>query len=219
MPNPGIQVGHVYEKRLKILCYFVNHLRRIQRAMDVNAHDLATLTSVYLLQEQDEDDDYVALPTPLTRVENAREGLENICPLAYIVRLLLGLPAAADDPGFGNPSFHEEMIARAPHTGPNYHLNNRAVWDLIRHVCHGGPAWEWVSMFACAFDGRSAYLSLKTHYLGETFQALVLAQADKKLDKTFYDGTSKKFAFESYISASQHAFSDREACGDPISEA
>jgi hypothetical protein len=124
----------------------------------------------------------------------------------------------ADDPGFGQPSYNEEMIMRAPHTGPEFQLDNRSVWDMIRHVTYGGPAWDWVSHFARTFDGRSSYLALKAHYLGETFQALIRAQADKKLDKAFYDGTSKKFTFESYISALQHAFTDLEACGDPISE-
>jgi hypothetical protein len=124
----------------------------------------------------------------------------------------------ADDPEFGQPSYKEEMITRAPHTGPEFQLDNRAVWDMIRHVTHSVLAWDWVSRFAQTFDGRSAYLALKAHYLGETFQALIRAQADKKLDKAFYEGTSKKFTFESYILALQHAFTDLEACGDPISE-
>jgi hypothetical protein len=64
IPNPGNQVGHVFEKRLKMLCYFANHLRRVQRQMDVNVATLAKLAEVYQLKEQDEDDDDVVLPAP-----------------------------------------------------------------------------------------------------------------------------------------------------------
>jgi uncharacterized membrane protein YgcG len=85
-------------------------------------------------------------------------------------------------------------------------------------VTHGGPAWDWVSRFARNSDGRLAHIALKTHYLGETFQALIRAQADKRLENAFYDGTSRNFTFESYCTLVQHSFTDLEAAGDPISE-
>jgi hypothetical protein len=79
------------------------------------------------------------------------------------------------------------MVTRAPHTGASYHINNRTVWDVIRHVTHGGPAYDWVSQIAHNYDGHGAYLALKTHYLGPTFQAMIRAQADKKLDISLMD--------------------------------
>jgi hypothetical protein len=59
---------------------------------------------------------------------------------------------------------------------------------------------------------------MKTHYLGETFQALICAQADKRLENAFFDGTSRNFTFSSYCTLLQHSFTDLEAAGDPISE-
>jgi hypothetical protein len=130
----------------------------------------------------------------------------------------VALPLPQDDPGFGLPSYIKEMIQRIPHVGPDYQTDNHSVWDVIRHVTHGGPAWDWVSHFARNSDGRSAHIALKTHYLGQTFQALIRAQADKRLENAFYDGTSRNFTFENYCTLLQHAFTDLEAAGDPISE-
>jgi hypothetical protein len=105
-----------------------------------------------------------------------------------------------------------------PHVGANNQTDNRSVCDLIRYVTHGGLAWDWVLQFAWKSDGRLAHIALKNHYLGETFQALIRAQADKRLENAFYDGTSRNFTFESYCTLLQHSFTDLEAAGDPISE-
>jgi hypothetical protein len=52
------------------------------------------------------------------------------------------LPKLVNNPGFGLPSYDAEMIAHAPHTGPSYQIDNHTVWDVIRYVTHGGPAWD-----------------------------------------------------------------------------
>jgi hypothetical protein len=157
--NPGVLVGHAVEVRLKMLCYFVKHLVRIQRMPFVPAvATLARIVAVYKLKdaEKDEDED-IKLPTPLAKLDDVRVTLENIddylrrklgdsgCPLAYITRDTVALPII--DEGFGLPSYSEEMINRAPHTGVSYQRDNIAVWNVIRHVTHGGPGWNWVSSF------------------------------------------------------------------------
>jgi hypothetical protein len=48
IPNPGISIGHVSKKRLKILQFYVLHLQRIQRNMTpVAVATLARLTTYY----------------------------------------------------------------------------------------------------------------------------------------------------------------------------
>jgi hypothetical protein len=59
----------------------------------------------------------------LVRVDQAREVIEDVvddfllrkrgvlgCPLASVVRPTIALPLAQDDPGFGLPTYNEEMI-------------------------------------------------------------------------------------------------------------
>lgn len=231
IPNPGVLVGHAVEMRLKYLCYFVKHLVRTQR-MPFNPaeHDLNRLQNVYRLKEtEDADEDTeLTLPSPLTKIDTVRVTLENLddylrrklgdsgCPLAYVTRENAALPAV--DPGFGLPTFAEEMISRAPLHGVSYQRDNTVVWNVIRHVTHGGPAWNWVSSHQRACDGRAAYMALKVHYLGETFTTRLRAHADSRIESAFYDGKARNFTFEMYCGVLNNAFADLESSGEVVDE-
>lgn len=231
IPNPGTLVGHVVEVRLKMLCYFVKHLVRIQRMPFVAAEaPLERLTSVYRLKEieDEETDDELKLPTPLAKIENVRVTLEDLddyfrrklgdngCPLAYVVRETAELPVV--DPGFGLPTYADEMIARAPLQGVSFQRDNVSVWNVIRHVTHGGPAWNWVSAHQRSCNGRAAYIALKGHYLGETFTTRIRAIADGRISSAFFDGKARNFTFENYCGVLNNAFTDLEASGETVDE-
>jgi hypothetical protein len=164
IPNPGIHLGHIYEKRLKMLRYYLLHLQRIQRPMVIAQATLARITICYRLKEAEDEVEDIDLPTKLSRVDKVREVLEDIdnyllrklgasgLPLAYIVRESVALPA--DDPGYGLPSTLEEMVTRGPHTGAFYEIDNKEVWQVVRHVTHGGPGWSWVQSYQRMCNGR-----------------------------------------------------------------
>lgn len=139
-------------------------------------------------------------------------------PLAYVVRDTVALPAANDDPGFGQPSYIEEMVRRAPHGTPQYETDNALVWNVIRHVTHGGPAWNWVSRFARTSNGRDAYIALKTHYLGSAYQLRIRALADSRIETAYYDGQNRNFTFENYCALLNKSFADIESTGEIVSE-
>jgi hypothetical protein len=84
------------------------------------------------------------------------------------------------------PSYHDEMIHRAPHVGLAFQSNNIMVWNMLRHVLHRGPGWSWIQAHAALMDGRGAYNSLKRHYLGESFAAHLRASADQVSDDSFF---------------------------------
>ena len=168
--NPGVLIGHLHEKRLKMLRFYLHHLQRVQRDFDDLFASLATISDIYKLKEEEDEDEDVDLPDKLSRVDKVRVVLENIdnylirkrgssyVPLAYITRETIQPPAPQDDDGFGQPSHIEEMIRRAPHNGIlHYENDNRMVWDLVRHVTHDGPGWNWVQGLQKSRDGRSAY--------------------------------------------------------------
>jgi hypothetical protein len=114
---------------------------------------------------------YLDLPSKMTRIDKVREVLEDIdnyliqkrggsgLPLAYIVREEVHLPLV--DPGYGLPTLLDEMVARGPHFGQYYQPDNIEVWQVIRHVKHGGPGWSWVQEFQRTSNGRLAYLAIK----------------------------------------------------------
>jgi len=230
--NPGVLVGHAVKIRLKMLCYFVKHLVRVQRMPFVpGVATLARLVAVYKLKEIEEvadDDEEIKLPSPLTKIDDVRVTLEDIddylrrkfgdsgCPLAYVTRDTVALPVI--DAGFGLPTFAEEMIARAPHIDISYQRDNVVVWNVIRHVTHGGPGWNWVSSFRPTRDGRAAYIALKTHYMGDSFVSRIRSSADSRLDNAYYDGKSRNFTFEQYCALLNNAFADLEATGEVVTE-
>jgi hypothetical protein len=203
IPNPGLPLGHIYERRLELLRYYVYHCTRIQRPMIPAAMTLDRLQRVYHLHESEEaadDEKKIDLPKPIIKVEDIRTNIEDLDDylmrkrgtsgllLAYVVRNEVALPDQANDPGFGMPDFAQEMVRHGDHNLPNYQDDNKEVWSVIRHLTHGGVAWSWVSQFARTCNGREAYLSLKAHYLGPSFQARVKAAADSTISKTYWDG-------------------------------
>jgi hypothetical protein len=230
IPNPGIPIGHLTEKRQKMLRYHCFHLDRIQRPFVVASATLPILAECYKLQEQHESEDDVNLdmPNKLVNVDKFRQVLENLddyllrvrgvsgIPLSYIVRESVVLPAV--DAGCGIPTFDEGMIERGAHTGTHYQRDNITVWNVIRHVTHEGPGWSWVNQYQRTCDGRQAYQAIKKQYLGDHFVARLRATADNVLESAFYDGNSRLFTFEKYCEALQLAFTDIEGTGEVVSE-
>lgn len=121
-----------------------------------------------------------------------------------------------EDPGWGLPTFKDELIRRTRHDGPYFQQDNRAVWKIIRKITPGGPGWSWVSSHSNQQNGREAYFSIKRHYLGECFQARTKAQADKVLDTAFYDGKARNFTFEKYCEKLTRAFNDLAEGEQPL---
>jgi hypothetical protein len=232
LPNPGLQIGHLQEKRLKMLRYFVFHLQRVQRDFDPAVATMNTLQEVYLLKEIDEDDQKnPGLPEKLTKADKVREVIENIesvllnmkglngVPLLYVVRDQVALPTGIGDDvdeGFGQPTYAQEMIRRAPHTGVYFREAQKSVWSIIRHVTHGGPGWNWVQAFATAQDGRNAFLSMKRYYLGESYTRRIKLSAENILSTAFYNGQVRTFKFGDYVDKLKGAFTDIESTGEVI---
>lgn len=192
---------------------------------------LNNVTQVYLLKEHDKNEATIDLPAQFQRIDNARIILENLddyllrkrgefgVPLAYVTRFEVALPTIFEDPGFGQPNYVEEMIRRAPHVGPEWQIDNIAVWNVFRHITHDGPAWNWVSRFARSGNVRDAYIALKTHFLGDSYLERIRAQADARLDNAFFDGRNRNFTYESYCGLVNNAlFADIESTGETLDE-
>ena len=77
--NPGVTLGHVHEKHLKALCYYIYHLTRIQQPLTLNAAMLDRITALYQHKEQqDEYNNDIALPAKLASVDNIRIASEDL---------------------------------------------------------------------------------------------------------------------------------------------
>lgn len=232
--NPGVTVGFIYIKRLRQLRYYLFHLRRVQRDFVPAEATLQRLDDLWPRSEAEtKEEKKLELPDKLSSVDMVRKATEDLDDylekkrgkdgvlLAYVVRMTVDLPEVTVgevDAGYGIPSLDDEMIRRARHEGDSFNADNAVVWDVIRHITHGGPGWNWVSSYANAKNGRSAYMALKSHYLGSDFQKRVKSQADKIMDSTFYDGKARNFTFEKYCERLNGAFTDMEQTGEPVVE-
>jgi hypothetical protein len=106
------------------------------------------------------------------------------------------------------------MIHWAPHCGLFYQSDNIMVWNRVCHVFHRGPGWSWIQDYQVEMDGRSGYMSVKTHYLGDSFSSRLRSNADAILRDVFYDGQPKGYTFEHYCEVLKGAFMDLESTGE-----
>ena len=229
VPNRGVTLGFMREKRIKQLHYYVHHQARVQRRFSVAAATIENLDKYYDLFEEEEADksELPAEPKKLERTSQFRtilEYMESILvstrgatskiPLSYVIRESSGVPAV--DPGPGQPTLVDELIARAPHRGQHFAADNVAVWNLIEKVFHDGPAWSWVKAFKTTRNGRAAFLAAKSHYLGPAFQSKTKSEADRAINDLKYTGKSKSMTFEAFTSSLKEAYEELAHAGEPV---
>ena len=96
LPNPGVTIGHVVEKRLKMTRFLAYHCRCIQHTFNGVIGTLARLNHLYEfhLQEEEYDND-IDLPDKLTSVESIRMVAENLDQYLLRKRGINGIPLAA----------------------------------------------------------------------------------------------------------------------------
>jgi hypothetical protein len=238
IPNRGVSVGVNIEFRVRQLRYFLFHMHRIQRPFGAAPFGpafatIARLERLWALNERIErmKGEQKDLPTldVLVKVDNVRKSVEDIedllgkrlgaygSPLSYLIREDV-VPDDATDPGFGEPNAMAEMVRRTRHDGDQYEEDNMTLWNVVRQVTHGGPAWNWVKGYSATKNGRDAFFALKNHYMGRSFQKRNISQAETTLATSYYDGKSRNFTFEDYCRALNMAFLDLEEAGEGLTE-
>jgi hypothetical protein len=140
-------------------------------------------------------------------------------PLSYVVRDQ-PFPPDGPDPMFTNvprsryESFDAEMIRRAPiyldpskgETGP-FHpafiADATKVWEVLHDLFSAQPIWVHVKgkRLASSRNGRACFMELHRHILGHgNTHTMGLAIMDK-LNATKFDGPTKNWTFDKYVSA------------------
>ena len=227
--DPGVRMGFGHIKHLRQLVYFARFYHTIQRPLNTAAATLPRITALWRFKEAlEEESSEISMPEKMTSVENARQTVEDIdsylshtrgvdeAPLSYVTREDSELPV--DDPGFDNMGLDEQLIRRSSHTGHTFRADNQAVWALLYRVFHDSPGWNWISAHTRTKDGRAAYLSMKTHYLGESYQDRLRSNAEAVIERSFYDGTSRNFTLEKLFERLNGAFVDLSAAGEPVGD-
>jgi hypothetical protein len=135
---------------------------------------------------------------------------DNDISLSYIIR---ELAVAPDDVEYEDP--REEKSAKVLLAGPNYMIDNKRVFAIIKTLTLAGPGWSWIVKFDKKSDGRKAWLALVAHYEGTSSQNHMKELARKAIRDTEYVGDRRNFTFDQYIQVFQKAYATLERLDDP----
>ena len=135
---------------------------------------------------------------------------DNDISLGYIIRELAEAP---DDVEYDDP--REEKSATVLLAGPNFMIDNKRVFAIIKTLTLAGPGWSWIVKFDKKSDGRKAWLALVAHYEGTSSQNHMKELARKAIRETEFVGDRRNFSFDQYIQVFQKAYATLERLGDP----
>ena len=206
------------EENLGRLVLYSRYRYIVQRPLDYASATLANLEVVDDWFNQLEDDPSEDTVPAFTDGANKKQWFENITaylgikkgksgvPLLYVVREDPNLPPV--DPGFGVPSFNDEVFLRGRHGGHFWAADNKSVWLLMRSKCHGTTAWNTIAGFQATNNGRAAFVALLGQFLGEDVRAVLLRRAERTLENIRFDGRNRNFSFDKFVGRLRESFLD-----------
>lgn len=237
IPNPGVYVSTRAELSLTAACFMAAHYKRTLRTL--TAADI-TVQKVerYKLYKEAEDnhkdpDDILKLIKPdkiIDFIDDWPEHLalydgQNARPLSYVIRKDVLVPPDATDIAFGvtgskYASLREEIIARADHSAPQYHIDNARVFDLLNEaVSEHKHVKTWIKPYAASRDGRAAWMAFKAHYRGSSEIEAIETAAENRLENLIYRGEKPRYNFETHVSMHRKSHQEIEkATGIDIPE-
>ena len=226
--NPGLSFGVSKMKLMRQLWFFCHHrhyhlsLPDPDGATITNAAILITTFRFYTQWEANKDKD----PTMPSKYDpkKLKETLDGLTecfasvfgavgvPLSYVVRQNAAVPAAGDRANLGTE--WGLLVACTRHDGRFWNIDNAAVWKIMYQVFFETEGWTWISSFQASQNGRGAFLAFQTHYLGGGTQNLLLQNAKELIRDITYNGESRSFTFENYVSLHKKAHEQIEQYGD-----
>jgi len=219
IPNPGVPVSLKAENNLKLMCYYIRHQDRVSRTVRIQDIDSEAIRNLrHLREEEDKHEDPGDLPTIgrdwARNMETIKEWIRQYIgvtgvSLQYVLRTPMEVKPEAEDDSDNYDSLMEEMIARAPilSGGPgssyskHFTTDNGKVWDLISSLLREKDCWAYMKHCQRSHDGRGAFWSLHNHYLGPNTIDNQAAAAKKTLQTLTYKGETRRWNFESYVTA------------------
>ncbi len=79
------------------------------------------------------------------------------------------------------------------------------IYRLLQGFLVGTPGQNYIHSYARKLQGREAWVSLQSHYEGDSFKDTYREKAFTQLQKTFYHGERSRFDFEKNIHTHREA--------------
>jgi hypothetical protein len=228
-----IHVNATAANKMVLLAFLCMHQERIQRPLlELTSVDEDILDDIER-QKQLEDrymnekvsSDPPSLPLDDANVTksistiqtdfNGRRGITGI-PLSYVIRFSAHVPAAHQDPPFGEsdsnyPSMDDEMIRRAQiysrevmvdeDKGPFskvFIIDSATVYTLLEKAFGRTSFWTNARMYGKKKEGRKAWISLIKFHFGNDRATTMADILRNKLNKTVFAAPKRSFSFTQY---------------------
>jgi hypothetical protein len=195
--NPGRHVSARAEKNMKLTSYFLrhqDHCSRTAQAAEITLLLIRPMTELINHEKAHDNPDEPSKYDDQKKMVAFLEIFQNYVtqyhgethiPLSYLIRTAVLPEPEQTDPSTNYNSVEEEMINRAPHTGPTYTADNRKLWELLYASLHDTDAYKYIKSSSRARDGRGAWTSLTNHVLCRASLDNLTATAERTLRDTF----------------------------------
>jgi hypothetical protein len=229
--EPPVVVPCIAQKRLNIICYWVNRGSRLRETIEAASFNQAALDAYGRLMsfENNQDEEPATQVKPPTEYKtgskwkpckegatayfNSIKGFHNI-PLAYVIR-----DQENPDPNAVYQTEHHRLISITPLVDIEFEEDNSRVFDFLKSWTLNGPAWTWMRAFNTTRNGRASWQALINHIEGDAQRNRVKVHAYVSISAAKYYGNRKKFTFETYVTIHQDAYADlSQYYGEIISE-
>ena len=231
--DSAVHVNATAANKMVLLAFLCMHQERIQRPLlELTSVDEDILEDIER-QKQLEDrymnekvsSDPPSLPLDDANVTksistiqtdlNGRRGITGI-PLSYVIRFSAHVPAAHQDPPFGEsdsnyPSMDDEMIRRAQIysrdvnvdevKGPFskvFLIDSATVYTLLEKAFGRTSFWTNARVYSKKKEGRKAWISLIKFHFGNDRATTMADLLRSKLMKATFAGPKRSFTFTQY---------------------
>lgn len=214
------------EEGMRKLILFARYTYLVQREMEYDLADVDNLDELDAWFDQLKKNEPTEPVAPFSEGANKKAWFESILsylgvktgesgvPLLYVLREEVELPT--EDPGFGTPSFDEEVQSRGRHNGHFWRGDNKMVWLIVKGLTEGTSAWTTVKSYARSNDGRGAFMALSEAYMGVDIKLLLMKKAETVLANAVFDGKSKSWTWTKHIGKLKESFEDMAASGQEL---
>ena len=104
--------------------------------------------------------------------------------------------------------FNKELIARTPHTTPEYDTDNSMVFTILLNVFGKTKYVSSIQPFRASHNGGTVYLALLQHNLGSNQYQIIFHDAETIVTTHKYFGTNPHYTIGTHI-AKHRAAHDR----------
>jgi Reverse transcriptase (RNA-dependent DNA polymerase) len=137
-----------------------------------------------------EGDKWVDWHEAIVNYFSQRLGYASV-PLVYVIRRDDQPPEVTEATELSRKIYH------APLVGVNFTKDSREVAFALKAATLNTPGWQFIKDLDLTQDGRQMMNRLRQHYEGPHFRGMRIAEAEKILEKTYYENENR-LTFEKF---------------------